>query len=103
MRRTRVPSAKARDSKRTDRQAPLKLTPALVLKAGKERSLIRRHPWVYASAVAQVRGKPQSGDTVAIVSHEDRFLAWASYSASSSIRGREIGRASCRERVYSSV
>ena len=88
MRRTRVPNAKARDSKRTDRQAPLKLTPALVLKAGKERSLIRRHPWVYASAVAQVRGKPQSGDTVAIVSHEDRFLAWASYSASSSIRGR---------------
>jgi 23S rRNA (cytosine1962-C5)-methyltransferase len=62
--------------------------PALLLAPGKERSLLRRHPWVYPSAVAQVRGRPQSGDTVAVRAHDGRFLARAAYAPSSSIRAR---------------
>ena len=49
----------------------------VILKKGKERSLLRRHPWVYDTAVHKVTGKPQSGETVRIVSADGRFLAWA--------------------------
>jgi 23S rRNA (cytosine1962-C5)-methyltransferase len=60
----------------------------LVLKAGKEKSLLRRHPWIYASAVARVEGSPASGATVEVRSADGRFLAWAAYSAASTIRAR---------------
>ena len=53
---------------------------------GKERSLLRRHPWVFAGSVA--RGKADAGETVRVESHEGRFLAWGAYSAASSIRVR---------------
>ncbi len=60
----------------------------IVLKAGKEKSLLRRHPWVYASAVARVEGSPASGTTVEVRSADGRFLSWAAYSAASTIRAR---------------
>ena len=60
----------------------------LHLKPGKERSLLRRHPWIYANAIDRVRGNPASGQTVRVVSAEGRFLAHAAYSPASSIRAR---------------
>lgn len=60
----------------------------LRLKPGKERSLQRRHPWVYDTAVATVRGRPQQGDLVAIRAHDGAWLAWAAYSPASSLRAR---------------
>jgi 23S rRNA (cytosine1962-C5)-methyltransferase len=60
----------------------------LHLKPGKERSLLRRHPWIYANAIERVRGEPVSGQTVRVLSAEGRFLALAAFSPSSSIRAR---------------
>lgn len=60
----------------------------LVLKKGKERSLLRRHPWVYDTAVQKVIGKAKSGDLVRVVSFDGRFLAWAAYSPASTLRAR---------------
>lgn len=62
--------------------------PDLILKPGKERSLRRRHPWVYATAVAKVQGAAASGDTVAVRAADGQFLAWAALSPSSQIRAR---------------
>ena len=62
--------------------------PALVLKEGREKSLLRRHPWVFSGAVAQIYGSPQSGETVAVRAASGRFLAWAAYSPASQIRAR---------------
>jgi len=56
------------------------------LKAGKERSLLRRHPWVFDSAIA--RGGADAGETVRVESHEGQFLAWAAFSPASKIRAR---------------
>jgi 23S rRNA (cytosine1962-C5)-methyltransferase len=56
------------------------------LRDGKERSLLRRHPWVFQGSVAS--GKADSGETVRIESHDGQFLAWASFSPSSMIRVR---------------
>ncbi len=58
------------------------------LKKGKERSLWRRHPWVYDTAVQKVSGKPQNGETVQVMSYDGKFLAWASYSKDSTLRAR---------------
>lgn len=65
----------------------------LVLKKSKERSLLRRHPWVYDTAVQKVvldskKTAPASGETVRVVSFDGRFLAWAAYSPESTIRAR---------------
>ena len=60
----------------------------LILKPGREKSLLRRHPWVFSGAIAKVKGNPASGDTVAIADDRGRFLAWAAYSPKSRIRAR---------------
>jgi 23S rRNA (cytosine1962-C5)-methyltransferase len=56
------------------------------LRTGKERSLLRRHPWVFDGAVA--RGGGDAGETVRVESDEGRFLAWGAFSPSSRIRVR---------------
>ena len=40
---------------------------ALILKKGREKSLKRRHPWIFSGAIERVIGKPQAGDTVDII------------------------------------
>ena len=64
------------------------VAPRLTLKPGRERSLLRRHPWVFSGAVAKVHGSPQSGDSVEVRSADGGFLAWAAYSPVSQIRAR---------------
>lgn len=56
------------------------------LKEGKERSLQRRHPWVFDSAIA--KGGGDSGETVRVESSSGQFLAWAAFSPASRIRAR---------------
>jgi 23S rRNA (cytosine1962-C5)-methyltransferase len=60
----------------------------LILKPGKERSLARRHPWIYATAVARVSGSPGPGELVAVRGADQRWLAWAAYAPDSAIRAR---------------
>ena len=62
--------------------------PALVLKPGREKSLLRRHPWVFSGAIGRLAGKPEAGSTVAVRSADGVFLAWAAYSPISQIRAR---------------
>ena len=56
------------------------------LRAGKERSLQRRHPWIFESAIA--KGGADAGETVRVESHDGAFLAWAMFSPASKIRAR---------------
>jgi 23S rRNA (cytosine1962-C5)-methyltransferase len=56
------------------------------LRAGKERSLLRHHPWIFESAIA--KGGGDSGETVRVDSADGQFLAWAAFSPSSKIRAR---------------
>src|SRR3954466_1152621 len=60
----------------------------LVLAPSRERSLLRRHPWIFSGSVQSVRGNADSGATVRICSASGEFLAWAAYSPSSRIRAR---------------
>ena len=56
------------------------------LRAGKERSLQRRHPWIFESAIA--KGSADSGETVRVESDSGAFLGWAAFSPTSKIRAR---------------
>jgi 23S rRNA (cytosine1962-C5)-methyltransferase len=60
----------------------------LWLKPGKERSLARRHPWIYATAVARVSGSPGPGELVDVRGADGRWLAWAAYAPDAAIRAR---------------
>ncbi len=60
----------------------------VVLKKGKEKSLLRRHPWVYDTAVARVSGQAGPGDLVRVVSNSGLVLGIGGYSPASSLRVR---------------
>ncbi len=62
--------------------------PKLILRPGREKSLERRHPWVFSGSIAQMEGEPASGATVEVLSYKKEFLARAAYSPSSQIRAR---------------
>lgn len=56
------------------------------LREGKERSLLRRHPWIFDGAIA--KGGADAGETVRVESHDGNFLGWAAFSPTSKIRAR---------------
>jgi 23S rRNA (cytosine1962-C5)-methyltransferase len=60
----------------------------LILHPGKEKSVLRRHPWLFSGAVARLEGRARAGDTVDVVSHEGRPLGRAAWSPASQIRAR---------------
>ncbi|KAB8310812.1 23S rRNA (cytosine(1962)-C(5))-methyltransferase RlmI [Rouxiella chamberiensis] len=64
------------------------MTARLILAKGREKSLLRRHPWVFSGAVQRVEGKANSGDTIDIVDSQGKWLARGAYSPSSQIRAR---------------
>ena len=51
----------------------------VVLKKGKEKSLLRRHPWVYDTAVARISGQAGPGDLVRVVSNSGLVLGIGGY------------------------
>ncbi|RVU47843.1 class I SAM-dependent rRNA methyltransferase [Rubrivivax rivuli] len=59
---------------------------AIRLREGKERSLQRRHPWVFQGSIA--KGAADAGETVRVEDAAGKFLAWAAYSPTSMIRVR---------------
>ena len=83
----------------------------LVLKAGRDKSLRHRHPWIFSGAVETIEGDPAKGDTVAVIARDGAFLAWAAYCADSQIRARAwsfdakdtIDEAFLRERLKASI
>ena len=59
------------------------------LKPGRERSLERRHPWIFSNGIHNVNGgKPQPGDTVDVVGHDGRWLGRGAWSPESQIQVR---------------
>lgn len=62
----------------------------IILKEGREKSLLRRHPWIFSGAIKCVEGSPADGDTVQIYSIQGAFLAHAAYNAHSQIAARVL-------------
>jgi len=60
----------------------------VTVKAGRERSLLHRHPWLFSGAIERVDGAPVGGSTVDVVDAAGGFLARAAWSPASQIRAR---------------
>ena len=61
---------------------------SLHLKAGRDKSVKRRHPWIFSGAVERVDGTPANGETVLVKSAEGQPVALAAWSPQSQIRAR---------------
>lgn len=55
----------------------------IILKKGREDSLLRYHPWVFSGAIAQIVGEPAEGDIVGVFSQSGEFLAYGHYQVGS--------------------
>jgi len=62
--------------------------PCIILRAGREKSLLRRHPWIFSGAIERVDGAPAGGDTLHVRDDAGNFLAWAAYNPDSQITAR---------------
>ncbi len=60
----------------------------ITLKPGREKALLRRHPWIFSGAIAEVSGNPDLGETVEIIDSRGNFLAQGAFSPESQIRIR---------------
>jgi 23S rRNA (cytosine1962-C5)-methyltransferase len=87
MRRTRAQRS-AIDPDSASRAAHISAMNTITLKPAKDKSLVRRHPWIYSNAIARIDGNPSPGATVVVRAADGRFLARASYSPHSQIRAR---------------
>lgn len=63
-------------------------TATLILKAGREKPLLQRHPWVFSGAIARISGSPAPGDVVDVADTNGRFLARATFNPHSQIQAR---------------
>jgi len=55
------------------------------IKKDREKSLLRRHPWLFSGAIEKVAGEPQPGETVELRAHDGRFLGHGAWSPQSQI------------------
>jgi 23S rRNA (cytosine1962-C5)-methyltransferase len=62
--------------------------PEIILKPGREKSVVKRHPWIFSGAIAHINGSPRPGETVDVISSMGERLARAAFNPKSNIAGR---------------
>jgi 23S rRNA (cytosine1962-C5)-methyltransferase len=60
----------------------------IILKQGREKSVLKHHPWIFSGAIKVIEGEPQPGDTVLVAAADGRQLGRAAYSPNSKIQAR---------------
>ena len=83
----------------------------VILKKGRERSLLRRHPWIFSGAVELADEGVEAGEIVEVVSDGGAVMGYGAYSPLSQIRVRMLsfGHRSIeidsliRDRVFAAV
>jgi 23S rRNA (cytosine1962-C5)-methyltransferase len=58
------------------------------LKSGRQKPVLRNHPWIFSSAVSEVRGNPEVGETVEVFASDSAWLGFGAFSPYSQIRTR---------------
>ena len=53
--------------------------PQLILASGKEKAVLRRHPWIFSGAIKHIEGHPQEGDLVDVVDTHGHWMATGHY------------------------
>ena len=61
---------------------------SIILKPGREKSVLRHHPWIFSGAIAKIEGNPQPGETFCVLQADKTPIASAAISPKSSITAR---------------
>ena len=61
---------------------------SIILKRGKEKAVLQRHPWVFSGALQELIGKPENGDLVKVLAIDRSFLAYGYYNDASRVAVR---------------
>ena len=83
--------------------------PKLIITPGKEKAILRRHPWVFSGAVKRIEGQPQEGDLVDVVDAHGQWMATGHYQDESiickvlSFDTPQIDDAFFRQRLQSAI
>jgi 23S rRNA (cytosine1962-C5)-methyltransferase len=83
----------------------------VILKKGKEKAVLHRHPWVFSGAIEKVKGKPVNGDIVKLIDAKGAFMAYGFYNDQSRVALRllewdeevEVNEQWFREKVATAV
>lgn len=68
----------------------MKTLAEILLKNGREKSVLLHHPWIFASSISEINGTVTSGDVIRVVSGDGKTLGLATYSEKSQIQGRML-------------
>jgi len=60
----------------------------VILKKGKEKAALQRHPWIFSGAIDKVKGSPLNGEVVMVRAADKEFLAYGYYNAQSRVAVR---------------
>ena len=83
--------------------------PQLIIAPGKEKAILRRHPWIFSGAVKRIVGDPQEGDLVDVVDARGQWMATGHYQNESiickvlSFDTPDIDEAFFRQRLQSAI
>ena len=81
----------------------------LILKSGKDQSVLRRHPWIFSGAIKKMLGEPAEGDIVNVFDNKDNFLARGHYQPGSiavrilTFSDEQIDESFYRERIKEAI
>jgi len=81
----------------------------IILKSGKDQSVLRRHPWIFSGAIKKMNGEPAEGDIVDVYDNKDNFLARGHYQPGSiavrilTFRDEEIDAEFYRDRINEAI
>jgi 23S rRNA (cytosine1962-C5)-methyltransferase len=62
--------------------------PTVILKKGRDKSILRKHPWIFSGAIESTKDINTNGQTVDVKSFDGKFLGYGSYSTHSQIAVR---------------
>src|ERR1700755_1482456 len=57
----------------------------VILKKGKEKAVLQRHPWLFSGAIEKVKGKPANGEIVRLLNDKGAFMAYGFYNDQSRV------------------
>jgi 23S rRNA (cytosine1962-C5)-methyltransferase len=60
----------------------------VILKKGKEKAALQRHPWIFSGAIDKVKGAPENGEIVKVFAADKSFLAYGYYNSQSRVAVR---------------
>jgi len=60
----------------------------VVLKKGKQKAALQKHPWIFSGAIDKVKGAPVNGEVVKVLAADQSFLAYGYYNNQSRVTVR---------------